>query len=185
MPRKHLLARSTSGCSSTFLLTDDTRRSMSSLAVLFLGLITPKTLIHSCFLDYDINRCLHKDVEIRNIPQASCDQYYQNLHYLILLPNETQYCLQCLKTGISKPSIFSGLDPYFTLGLPKLAVHDLITRIHGHGRYYKVMFGRGMENPLQTPYISCQAPLNGHLGISQRSLQVGTRPGSSSCIYKA
>jgi len=44
-------------------------------------------------MDYDIDGCLHEDIEIKNIPQASCEQYHQNLHYLVSSLNETQYRL--------------------------------------------------------------------------------------------
>jgi hypothetical protein len=77
-------------------------------------------------VDYDIDRCLHEDVEIKNIPQASCNQYRQNLRYLISSPNETQYRLRHLETGISKLLIFLGLDPHFTLGLPRSAGSDIM-----------------------------------------------------------
>ena len=77
-------------------------------------------------VDYDIDGCLHEDVEIKNIPQVSCDQYHENLRYLVSSPNETQYRLRRLETGISKPSIFSGLDARFTLGLPKSAGSDIM-----------------------------------------------------------
>lgn len=68
-------------------------------------------------VDYNIDGCLHEDVDINKIPQASYDCYHLNLQYLVLSSNKTQYCIRCLETGISKPLIFSGIiDPCFMLG---------------------------------------------------------------------
>jgi len=77
-------------------------------------------------VDYDIDGCLHGDVDIKDIPEASCDRYHHNLRHLVSSRNEAQYRLRRLETGISKPSIFSGLDSRFTLGLPKSAGSDIM-----------------------------------------------------------
>lgn len=77
-------------------------------------------------VDYDINGCLHEDVDFKDIPEASCDRYHHNLRHLVSSRNEAQYRLRRLETGISKPSIFSGLDARFTLGLPKSAGSDIM-----------------------------------------------------------
>jgi hypothetical protein len=77
-------------------------------------------------VDYEIDGCLHEDVDIKDIPEASCDRYHRNLRHLVSSRNEAQYRLRRLETGISKPSIFSGLDPRFTLGLPKSAGSDIM-----------------------------------------------------------
>ena len=45
---------------------------------------------------------------------------------LVTSPSDAQYHARRLETGISKPSIFSGLDPSSTLGLPKSAGSDIM-----------------------------------------------------------
>ena len=79
-------------------------------------------------MNYDINGCMHADINIRHLPSPSHDQYNSNLRYLVTLPNETQYHAQCLAIDISKPSIFSGLDldHSSTLGLPYSAELDIM-----------------------------------------------------------
>jgi hypothetical protein len=77
-------------------------------------------------VNYDIEGCLHEDIDIKDIPEASCDRYHQNLRHLVSSRNEAQYRLRRLETGISKPSIFSGLDSRFTLSFPKSAGSDIM-----------------------------------------------------------
>ena len=77
-------------------------------------------------LNYEVKGCMHADIDIRYLPHPSRDQYNNNLRYLVVSPNETQYCTQCLATGISKPSIFLGLDQSSTLGLPYTAGSDIM-----------------------------------------------------------
>ena len=76
--------------------------------------------------DYNVEGCLHGNIDVKDFPVASCEQYLENLCHLMSSPNETQYCTRCLETGISKLSLFSGLDSWFTLRLPKLAGPDIM-----------------------------------------------------------
>jgi hypothetical protein len=68
--------------------------------------------------NYQVEGSMHPDVEIEDLPRPSRVLYTENLRYLVASPNETQYCARRLATGISKPSIFLGLEPSSTLGLP-------------------------------------------------------------------
>ena len=68
--------------------------------------------------DYQVEGSLHLDIKIQDLPKPSRVRYAKNLHYLVASPNETQYHARRLATGISKPSIFLGLEPSSTLGLP-------------------------------------------------------------------
>jgi len=77
-------------------------------------------------MNYDIEGCMHDDVDIQNLPKPSRDHYNSNLQFLLTSPNEMQYCAQHLATGILKPSIFSGLDNQSTLGLPHAAGSDIM-----------------------------------------------------------
>ena len=83
----------------------------------------PALLRPSC---YDVDGCTHPDINIKNLPIPSCKRYYENLHFLVTSPNESQYCAQHLQTGISKPSIFLAIDWSFTLGLPQSAGSDIM-----------------------------------------------------------
>src|SRR6266581_6257523 len=69
---------------------------------------------------------MHADIDIRSLPIASSDIYNTNLRYLVTAPSEAQYRAWRLATGISKPSIFSGVDPLATLGLPRSAGSDIM-----------------------------------------------------------
>ena len=76
--------------------------------------------------NYNIEGCAHNDIDIKQLPTASCERYKVNLHHLITSSNESQYRSRRLATGISKPSIFSGLNPSSTLALPKSAGLDIM-----------------------------------------------------------
>jgi len=75
---------------------------------------------------YNVEGCTHDDIDITHLPKPSHRKYIDNLCFLVALPNETQYCAQHLATGISKPSIFSGLDQSHTLRLPYSAGSDIM-----------------------------------------------------------
>ena len=77
-------------------------------------------------LNYEVEGCTHADIDIRHLPSPSRERYINNLRHLISSPNETQYRARRLATGISKPSIFSGLDHSSTLGLPYSAGSDIM-----------------------------------------------------------
>jgi len=64
-------------------------------------------------LDYCVPGCTHDDINIMNLPIPSRRQYHENLCIVISSPNDTQYDTRHLETGISKPSIFSGLFFFF------------------------------------------------------------------------
>ena len=76
--------------------------------------------------DYDIEGCAHADIDIRNLPSPSRDHYDASLRRLVTSPNEAQYRARRLATGISKPSIFSGLNHSSTLGLPYSTGSDIM-----------------------------------------------------------
>ena len=76
--------------------------------------------------DYDLEGSSHPDVDIRVLREASRKEYEMNLATLVASQNESQYRLRRLETGISKPSIFSGIDPSSTLGLPRSAGSDIM-----------------------------------------------------------
>jgi hypothetical protein len=77
-------------------------------------------------LEYNIPGCTHGDIDVRNLPIPSRDEYHVNLRTLVTSPNDSQYRARRLATGISKPSIFSGLEPLSTLGLPHCAGSDIM-----------------------------------------------------------
>ena len=76
--------------------------------------------------NYNLEGCAHGDIDIRYLPTASCDQYNLNLRHLLASSGDCQYRSQHLATGISKPSVFSGLDRHSMLALPKSAGSDIM-----------------------------------------------------------
>jgi hypothetical protein len=76
--------------------------------------------------NYNVDSSMHGDVNVRNIPEASCEQYQLNLCILMASPNEAQYRSRHLETGILRPSIFSGINHSNTFGLPKSAGSDIM-----------------------------------------------------------
>jgi len=77
-------------------------------------------------LDYDVSGCTHDDIDVTNLPIPSHRRYHENMRIVISSSNNSQYCARRLETGISKPSIFSGLDVSSTLGLPHSAGSDIM-----------------------------------------------------------
>jgi len=77
-------------------------------------------------LDYNVEDCMHDDIDVRHLPIPSYEKYHKNLRIVTTSPNQRQYHARCLETGISKPSIFSGLDWSATLGLPHSAGSDIM-----------------------------------------------------------
>ncbi|KAF8805539.1 hypothetical protein BYT27DRAFT_7224792 [Phlegmacium glaucopus] len=61
-----------------------------------------------------------------SLPACSPDLYVKNLHYLMASGNETQYKKHCLVTGISKPSIFLGLQPQKSFPVPTCFGSDIM-----------------------------------------------------------
>jgi hypothetical protein len=75
---------------------------------------------------YDVEGCDHVDVDAAHLPGTSASEYSDNLQYVQQSINETQYKKRRKDTGISKPSIFSGLQPERTLGVPSCFPADLM-----------------------------------------------------------
>ena len=78
-------------------------------------------------LSYTIDGCMHADIDVRALLTASCEIYNANLRHLATAQTDQQYKTSCLATGISKPSIFSGLDSSATFGLPRSAGSDYVS----------------------------------------------------------
>ena len=77
-------------------------------------------------VDYNVLDCTHEDINVKELPVPSRERYHENLRSLVTSPNDSQYRARRLATGISKPSIFSGLDRLSTLGLPHSAGSDIM-----------------------------------------------------------
>lgn len=75
---------------------------------------------------YILPGCDHSDIDIHKIPLSSSAEYTQNLAYLQGATNETNFKERRKETGISKPSIFSGLPPKRMLEIPGCFPADLM-----------------------------------------------------------
>jgi hypothetical protein len=76
--------------------------------------------------NYAVTGCDHDDIDVRHLPPASIDEYTQNLTYIMQSTHETQYKLRRKQTGISKPSLFSGLPVNRHLPIPGCFPADLM-----------------------------------------------------------
>ena len=76
--------------------------------------------------DYAIEGCDHDDISITNLPSFSQANYESNLRHLMASPNDTAYKKRRLNTGISKPSIFLGLQQNKTFGVPGCFGSDIM-----------------------------------------------------------
>jgi hypothetical protein len=77
-------------------------------------------------LNYNVSGSDHDDLPYVNLPSCSPDIYHKNLRHLLASPNETQYKKRRLETGISKPSIFLGLQQAKILGIPGCFGSDIM-----------------------------------------------------------
>ncbi|KAF7370240.1 hypothetical protein MSAN_00654800 [Mycena sanguinolenta] len=76
--------------------------------------------------NYTLSGCSHPDVDPFSLPQPSEAEYLKNLQYLVESKNETEYKERRKRTGISKPSILSGLPRKHRLGLPGCCPGDIM-----------------------------------------------------------
>ena len=76
--------------------------------------------------DFTVPGCSHDDISYSSLPTCSPLLFQQNLQYLVESPNETQHKKRRLETGISKPSLFLGLQQHKTLSLPGCFGSDLM-----------------------------------------------------------
>ena len=77
-------------------------------------------------LNYRVFGSDHNDLPYANLPSCSPEIYHKNLRHLLASPNETQYKKRRLETGISKPSIFLGLQQAKILGIPGCFGSDIM-----------------------------------------------------------
>ncbi|KAM5545209.1 hypothetical protein V8D89_001320 [Ganoderma adspersum] len=70
--------------------------------------------------------CLHDDYDPYTILVSSAAQYQADLAFLRGATSETNYHACRLKTGLSRPSLFSGLSPTHTLPIPHLFPGDIM-----------------------------------------------------------
>lgn len=75
---------------------------------------------------YNLPGCDHGDIDVHHIPSPSSAEYTENLAYLQGATNETNFKERRKDTGISKPSIFSGLPPTRIFEIPGCFPADLM-----------------------------------------------------------
>ncbi|KAG2065942.1 hypothetical protein BDR04DRAFT_1160881 [Suillus decipiens] len=76
--------------------------------------------------NYDHTGSNHPDIDVENLPPASSGNYLKNLKHLMESCTQTQYEQHHLQTGISKPTIFLGIQPNNILGIPGCFRFDIM-----------------------------------------------------------
>jgi hypothetical protein len=76
--------------------------------------------------DYTVEDCNHLDIDIRNLKTLSSNGYQQQLTKVITSIDQTDYERNRKETGISKPSILSGLVDGLMFRLPRCFGLDLM-----------------------------------------------------------
>jgi hypothetical protein len=76
--------------------------------------------------NYNVDGCNHDDILPTTIPKPSSKEYDDNMAYLMASRNPTDYTNRRKETGISKPSIMSGLPRNRTFGIPGSFPLDLM-----------------------------------------------------------
>ena len=82
--------------------------------------------VHLKPLDYDVDGCNHDDYDFEVMPTRPRDEYQNNLAYLVESATNQQYERRRLRTGIVKPTLFSGLPPRSRLSIPGCFAADLM-----------------------------------------------------------
>jgi hypothetical protein len=76
--------------------------------------------------NYSIQDCNHPDIDIRNLGVLSCNDYQRDLFKVISSTDQQNYERNRKETGISKPTILSGLVSDLTLPVPRCFPLDLM-----------------------------------------------------------
>jgi hypothetical protein len=76
--------------------------------------------------NYSVEGSDHPDINIKDLPSMSSEDYEQKLAFVVQSSSETQYKKRRLDTGIVKPSIFLGLNPCHRLDLPGCFGSDIM-----------------------------------------------------------
>jgi hypothetical protein len=77
-------------------------------------------------LNYNVSGCDHGDIDANSLPSCSIQTYQENLRHLMASPDDGTYKKRRLQTGITKPSIFLGLNPSRTFRVPGLFGSDIM-----------------------------------------------------------
>jgi hypothetical protein len=80
---------------------------------------------------YSVEGCDHPDVHLSDFlfeeSSARSTRYFENLKHVLNSPNPTQFSKRRLATGITKPSIFMGLQPdCYMFVIPNIFSLDII-----------------------------------------------------------
>ena len=76
--------------------------------------------------NYSVRDCNHPDVNIRNLSTLSCDDYQRNLSKVVASTDQHDYERNRKETGISKPTILSGLVSDLMFPVPRCFPLDLM-----------------------------------------------------------
>jgi hypothetical protein len=77
-------------------------------------------------LNYTVLGSSHNDIPLTNLPSCSPQLYHENLRFLLASDSQSEYKKRRLQTGISKPSIFLGLNQEKILGVPGCFGSDIM-----------------------------------------------------------
>jgi hypothetical protein len=76
--------------------------------------------------NYTVNNCDHPDIDICNLNTLSSINYQQDLSKVVFLTDQTKYKKNHKETGISKPTILSGLANNLMFPIPCCFPLDLM-----------------------------------------------------------
>jgi hypothetical protein len=76
--------------------------------------------------NYSVEGSNHPDIDIHNLPSSSSKDYEQKLQFVVESSSVKEFKQRRLATGISKPSIFLGLNPNHRLDIPGCFGSDIM-----------------------------------------------------------
>ncbi|KAG6848669.1 hypothetical protein H0H93_015004 [Arthromyces matolae] len=76
--------------------------------------------------NYTVADCNHPDIDVRNLELSSVDSYLDDLRRLLGSPDQASFERNRKATGLSKPSLFSGLASELSLPVPRCFPLDLM-----------------------------------------------------------
>jgi hypothetical protein len=68
----------------------------------------------------------HASIDVTQIPLGGSDDYADNLKHLVTSPNQQQWEIRKMETGLTKPPLILGLSPSRCLGVPFCMTTDIM-----------------------------------------------------------
>ncbi|KAG6914406.1 hypothetical protein DXG01_000540 [Tephrocybe rancida] len=105
--------------------------------------------------DYTVEDCNHPDVDIHVLEPQSVKGYNENIQMVLSSPDQATYDRNQKATGLSKPSLISGLVKELTLPVPSCFPLDLMHLLALNIPDLLISLWHGTIKPLNNDFLEC------------------------------